>query len=106
MGILDTTEKIKNLFVEKEINLKLVNIKRYYDSNPPDITKIKLINNNVLEKENDIYKKKNDLSFKIISTNENPIECFYNKELKPTDKKKFMKLYYKENTGIILNPKE
>ena len=106
MGILDTTEKIKNVFIEKEINLKLVNIKRYYDSNPPDITKIKLINNNVLEKENDIYKKKNDLSFKIISTNENPIECFYNKELKPTDKKKFMKLYYKENTGIILNPKE
>ena len=90
VDLLDTTEKIRNTFKEEELNLQLIDVKRYYDSNPPDKNKIKLSINNKnegkVENEN-IFKKKNDLSLNIISSNEKPIECFYNKILKPTDKK-------------------
>ena len=109
VDLLDTSDKIKNMFKEEELNLQLIDVKRYYDSNPPDKNKIKLIINNKNEDKDvneNIFKKKNDFSFNIISLNEKPIECFYNKILKPTDKKKYMKLYYKENEGIILYPNE
>ena len=54
------------------IGFTVVEFKRYYDLDSPDINKIKL------ELNSKETKKKKDLEFNISTTNEQPIECFYN----------------------------
>ena len=39
------------MFKKEELNLQLIEVKRYYDSNPPDKNKIKLIIKNKNEDE-------------------------------------------------------
>ena len=49
------------MFKEEELNLQLIDVKRYYDSNPPDKNKIKLTINNkneVKDENENIFKKK------------------------------------------------
>jgi hypothetical protein len=50
--------------------------------------------------------KKSGLKFRITSSNEQPIECFYNKEMKPDDDKKSINLYHtaEDSNSIILFP--
>ena len=52
--------------------------------------------------------KNDNLKFKINSSNEQPIECFYNKEMKIEDQKRFINLYHnkKGRESIILFPNE
>ena len=96
IDLVNTTEKIKNIFEDEDDidGLELIDIKRYYDLNAPDLTKIKLfvVNDSGMA-------KKDKLNFKIISSNEQPIECFYNQEMKSDDKKRFINLYQNKGNG-------
>ena len=103
ISLVDSTYKIKQVFNDEEdINdLELLSFKRYYDLNSPDVNKIKLVVDNS-------GSAKKELSFKITSTNEQPIECFYNEEIKNDDKKRFINLNYNNGNGkgITLYPNE
>ena len=103
IGLVNTTTKINNLFEEDTFDLKLIGIKSYYDLNPPDINKIKLEVNT-----DGGMSKKNRLYFKISSSNEQPIECFYNKNMKNNEKKKLINLYKNngDHQSIILSENE
>ena len=83
----------------------MVDYKRYYDIDPPDSNKIKL---EAIKDEAMVEKDK--LKFKIISYNEQPIECFYNHEMKEDDTKRFIDLYKNKEIeyigSMILNPKK
>ena len=81
---VNSTENIKKVFKNEEDleGLELVEFKRYYDLNEPDVNKIKL----VVDTQGGM-KKKEKLKFNIISTNDQPIECFYNNEMSKNDKK-------------------
>ena len=103
IGLLNTTAKITNLFCEEEedVDLELIGFNRYYDLNPPDINKIKLevINDGGLAKKDKLY-------FKITSSNEQPIECFYNKYMRSDETIKLIKLYkHKNDHKNIILPK-
>ena len=102
---VNTNEKIKKIFEDKDDlkNLELTGVKRYYDINEPDVKKIEL----VVDKEGGM-KKKEKLKFSITSTNAQPIECFYNDEMKKDDKKKFIDLHQNKGKGksITLYPNE
>ena len=105
VGLIDTTEKIKDAFKSDDVDdikhLELVEFKRYYDLDSPDINKIKL------ELNSKETKKKKDLEFNISTTNEQPIECFYNEELQKDHKKRFMALYFNRGVkSITLYPNE
>lgn len=99
----NTTDKIKDTFKnEKDLNnLELLNYTRYYDLNAPDTKKITL----VVNKEEG---KKGKLKFNITSTNQQPIQCFYNKEMKKDDSKKYIDLKQNKGKGksIVLYPNE
>ena len=94
-------EFINNLSDKNKINealglfdLEVESINRYYDYDAPDTSKIK------------IYKEQNDqnkIKFNITSTNSQPIECFYNEELKINVNKKYMNL---DIDSVILNEGE
>jgi len=106
VGLINTTEKIKKAFKKDDVedieDLELVEFKRYYDLESPDQNKIILDMN---KKEG--TKKKDKLEFTISSINAQPIQCFYNKELRKDNKKRFMNLYF--NRGgepITLYPNE
>ena len=60
--------------------LVILDSKRYDDLYSPDSNKI-----NVEIVKNDGNTQKENLNFKIISSNEQPIECFYNKEMRSAD---------------------
>ena len=81
---VNSTENIKKVFKNEEDleGLELVEFKRYYDLNEPDVNKIKL----VVDTQGGM-KKKEKLKFNITSTNDQPIECFYNNEMSKNDKK-------------------
>ena len=94
-------EFINNLSDKNKINealglfdLEIESIKRYYDYDAPDTTKIK-----IYEEQND----QNKIKFNITSTNTQPIECFYNEELKINSNKKYMNL---DIDSVILNEGE
>ena len=102
--LVNKNEKINSTFGDEEdLNgLELVDFKRYYDLNSPEIDKIKL----VVNKEGGM-KKKEKLEFNITSTNDQPIECFYNQEMRKDDKKRFMNLYHNRGKkSITLYPNE
>ena len=83
-------KSIRTNFNDKEelLNLELLDIKRYYDLNQPDVNKIKL------EVRKDVeMAKDNKLNFRINSSNDQPIECFYNEEMRVNDTKRFLGLY-------------
>jgi hypothetical protein len=89
--LVNTAEKINNILSkddEEMAGLELLDFKRYYDLNPPDINKIKL----EVNKDGGMSKKVT-LNFKITSNNKQPIECFYEKNMKNNDKKKSLDLY-------------
>ena len=105
IGHVNSTENIYNItFLHKELaDLQFVSLTRYYDSYPPDVNKIKieLVKNNELD-------KKDKLNFRINSSNDQPIECFYNEEMKVDDTKKSLNLYHSKagSKSIILYPNE
>ena len=102
---INTNEKIQKIFEneEKIKNLELSGIERYYDINEPNKKNIEI----VVDKEGGT-KKKEKIKFKIISTNSQPIECFYNDEMKKDDKKKYIDLHQNKGKGksITLYPNE
>ena len=104
---LNTTKNIELFFYyyNELKGIELVDYKRYYDIDPPDLNKIKL---EAIKDEAMVEKDK--LKFKIISYNEQPIECFYNYEMKEDDTKRFIDLYKNKEVeyikSMILNPKE
>ena len=83
--------------------LQFVSLKRYYDLDEPDLDKI-----NLEVVTDDGLAKRDNLKFRIKSSNEQPIERFYNKEMKIDDQKRFIKLYHNKagSKSIILNPNE
>jgi len=102
---LSSKEQLNYLFYwHTDMNeLQFVSLKRYYDLDEPDLDKI-----NLEVVTDDGLAKRDNLKFRIKSSNEQPIECFYNKEMKIDDQKRFMKLYHNKAGGksIILNPNE
>ena len=102
---VNSTENIQKAFKDEEDleGLELVEFKRYYDLNEPDVNKIKL----VVDTQGGMKKKEN-LKFNITSTNDQPIECFYNNEMNKNDKKRFIELYQNRGNGkgITLYPNE
>jgi hypothetical protein len=102
---LNSTQKIYKLigWHTSLANLQFVNLTRYYDLNPPDVNKIKieLVKNDELD-------KKDKLNFRIYSSNDQPIECFYNEEMKIDDTKRSLNLDYtkEDHKSIILYPNE
>ncbi len=106
IGLINTTEKIREIFNDEEdiSDLELADFKRYYDLDSPDINKIKL----EVDKTVSGKKEKDILSFKISSSNKQPIECFYNEEMKIDDTKRFINLHYYNlnRKGITLYPNE
>ena len=93
--------KTKVILYNIMIGFTVVEFKRYYDLDSPDINKIKL------ELNSKETKKKKDLEFNISTTNEQPIECFYNEELQKDHKKRFMALYFNRGVkSITLYPNE
>ena len=104
VDLVNTKEKIINIFKDEDDleGLELSEFRRYYDLNSPDIDKIQLVVNN-----DGGMKKKEKLQFNIISNNTQPIECFYNEEMKSDDKKRYMNLYHNRGKkGITLYPNE
>jgi hypothetical protein len=106
IDFFDTDEEILFMLYYhiKEIDgLQIVDIKRYNDSNPPDLNKIKV----EIVKEDDLSKE-DKINFKITSSNNQPIECFYNEEMKVDDEKIFLNLYHSEEgtKSIVLYPDE
>ena len=83
--------------------IQFVSLKRFYDLDKPDLDKI-----NLEIVTDDGLAKRDNLKFRIKSSNEQSIECFYNKEMKIDDQKRFMKLYHNKagSKSIILNPNE
>ena len=68
---------------------------------------MKTINKIKLELNSKETKKKKYLEFNISTTNEQPIECFYNEELLKDHKKRFMALYFNRGVkSITLYPNE
>ena len=104
---LNTTKSIGLFFFHYSDvkDIQLVDYKIFDDKDPPDLNKIKL---EAIKDEKSVEKDK--LKFKIISYNEQPIECFYNNEMKEDDTKKFIDLYQNKDVGyfksVILNPNE
>jgi hypothetical protein len=105
IGLVNTTEKINSILSKEEdmADLELIDIKKYYDLNPPDMNKIKL----------EYYEKRgmariDKFNFKITSSNEQPIECFFNREMRSDDNKKLVNLYNNKNAhkSIILSKNE
>ena len=105
IGLVNTTEKINSILSKEEdmADLELIDIKRYYDLNPPDMNKIKL----------EYYEKRgmsriDKFNFKITSSNEQPIECFFNREMRSDDNKKLVNLYNNKNAhkSVILSMNE
>jgi hypothetical protein len=102
VDLLNSTENITYMLYYHEYfkDLQLVNYERYYDLSPPDENKIKIkaVKNN----------EKDKLTFKIISSNSQPIECFYNEEMKVDDTKKSVNLYHTKigSKSVILYPNE
>ena len=95
--------KTNDYYKEELLNLELLYLKRYYDSNQPDVNKIKL----ELIKDDEMTKS-NKLNFRINSSNNQPIECFYNEEMRVNDTKRFLGLYHtkEDSKSIILYPNE
>ena len=105
IGLVNTTEKINSILSKEEdmADLELIDIKKYYDLNPPDMNKIKL----------EYYEKRgmariDKFNFKITSSNEQPIECFFNREMRSDDNKKLVNLYNNKNAhkSVILSMNE
>ena len=102
VDLLNSTQNITYMLYwhENLADLQLVNYERYDDLSPPDVNKIKL---NVVKNN-----EKDKLKFRIISSNNKPIECFYNEEMKVNDTKKSVNLYHTKvgSKSVILYPNE
>ena len=98
---------VDNLSTQAKINetlglngLELESIKRYYDNEAPDTSKIEVVKEKGIIQDKD---NKKLLKFNITSTNSQPIECFYNEELNSNYNKRYIKLDIKD---VVLNEGE